>query len=214
MVSPSVLSLSTLEPFTGHPTNNTSEHGSDDEIRTYATAMISSLRAERDLERKAHEQTRQQTDYRIIELEAQLARRDAELAACITHADDLLSQSKGQEDKFRRLNDRETRSRSRHDNRHMTKEQAIKVMEATSARNKALELEVQGLFDRVRIHVYVVYALPALNLFTSWKKLACKRHLEPYPRNRPQIPAAHTRNIIYNYPLQVCLPQNRNLIFA
>jgi len=91
VVSPS---LSTPEPFTGHPTNNTSEHGSDDEIRSYATAMISSLRAERDLERKAHEQTRQQADYRIIQLEAQLARRDAELAACIAHADDLLSQGK------------------------------------------------------------------------------------------------------------------------
>jgi len=65
-----------------------------------------------------------------------------------------VSESHDQRYKSRPLNDYEKASSSQTDNRHMTKQEAIQVMEATSARNKTLEQEVQGLFDKVRIHFY------------------------------------------------------------
>ncbi|KIM88483.1 hypothetical protein PILCRDRAFT_814379 [Piloderma croceum F 1598] len=139
-----------VEPLTRHPSSNSSEQSFNDEVQMYATAIISSLRSERDLERNAHEQTRHQAECRIIELEAQLARRDAELAARITHTDGFLSESHDQERKSQPLNDHGKVSSCQNDNRHMTKDEAIQVMEATSARNKTLEQEVQGLFDKLQ----------------------------------------------------------------
>src|ERR1700690_3026241 len=105
MISLSVLSLSATEPLTRHPSSNSSEQSFNDEVQMYATAIISSLRSERDLERNAHEKTRHQAECRIIELEAHLARRDAELAARITPTDGFLSESHDQEPKSQPLND-------------------------------------------------------------------------------------------------------------
>lgn len=146
--------LVATEPLKRHPSSNSSEQTFNDELQMYATAIISSLRSERDLERNSHEHTRHQAECRIIELEAQLARRDAELAAHITHTDGFLRESHDQGRKSRPLKDQKKVSSSQNGNRHMTKEEAIQVMEATSARNKTLEQEVQGLFDKVRIHFY------------------------------------------------------------
>jgi hypothetical protein len=183
VISLSVLSLSTTEPFTRHPSSNSSEQDFNDELQTYATAIISSLRSERDFERNAHEQTRHQAECRIMELEAQLARRDAELAACITHKDGFLTESHYQGRKSQPLNDHETVSSRQNDNRHMTKEEAIQVMEATSARNKTLEQEVQGLFNRVRIHFYCSVASlflaypPAAENSTARRIPICARNI-------------------------------------
>lgn len=50
-------------------------------------AIITSLRRELDAERKAHAQSAQDAEATISSLEARLALRDAELEACIAHAD-------------------------------------------------------------------------------------------------------------------------------
>jgi hypothetical protein len=154
------------------------EHGSNDEFRTYATAVIASLRAERDLERKAHEQTRHHAKYRIIAIEAQLARRDAELEACITHADDFLQQG-GNQKHLSRVH--EAGGNQRNDCGRLSTEEAIQVMEATSAKNKVLEQEVQNLFKRVRSQLPSV-RLHVLNRRNSWRRLD-KRHPEQHPRH-------------------------------
>jgi hypothetical protein len=119
--------------------------------------MISSLRVERDLERQSHQQTRQQAEYHIIELQAQLARRDAELEAYITRTDEFPSPENAPRRNSQFHKDKESGPSV---DRHITKEEALRVMEATAAKNKLLELEVQGLFKKVRI--YQIYRCPSV----------------------------------------------------
>jgi hypothetical protein len=138
------------EPVVGDSGVSDSHRDSNDEYLAYATAVIASLRAERDLERSAHERTRQQAENRIIELEAQLARRDAELEACVTHTNDFLSRGTNHDRITNRSQDGEAGKQGRSDNRHLVREDAIQLMETTSAKNKVLELEIRSLFKRVR----------------------------------------------------------------
>lgn len=117
------------------------ENDSNEQIHGYAASIISFLRTELDLERRAHEQTRRHAQCRIIELEARLARREAELEAYTIQVGN--SPAYSPRDSEDRKSDAPTKPR-------MTKEEAIKIMGTTSTRNKLLELEVQGLFKRVR----------------------------------------------------------------
>lgn len=99
---------------------------------------------ERDLERKAHDQTRKEAEYRILELEARLARRDVELEKCVVLGE--RGRDKGPKHGDHAKSDRGTLGK----HPHLTKEDALMVMEATSTKNKVLELEVKGLFKQVR----------------------------------------------------------------
>lgn len=122
---------------------NTNANELDGQIKAYAAAMITTLRRERDLERKAHEQTRQNAEFRIIELEAQLAHRDAELEACIIHTCHSL-------DQHQIYGERENIGVESRTNPRISKEEANIIMDTTSTRNKLLEQEIQGLAKRVR----------------------------------------------------------------
>ena len=66
-----------------------------------------------------------------------MARRDAELEACIAQVHHPSSSTP------------ETEPKNQTDRGGMTKEDALAVMETTTARNKVLELEVQELFQKV-----------------------------------------------------------------
>ncbi|KAJ6610625.1 hypothetical protein B0H10DRAFT_1811311, partial [Mycena sp. CBHHK59/15] len=74
-----------LEPIHAMPTSSHSI-ASDDDLLAYASGMIKYLRGALATERNAHSTTRKAARARISLLEAQLARRDAELEACIVHA--------------------------------------------------------------------------------------------------------------------------------
>jgi hypothetical protein len=145
-----LVALPISDPFAGNPAIQPPECSSSDEHQRYAAAIIASLRAGCDIERKAHEYTRQQAGLRIIELEAQLARRDAELEACITNADNLLRHGLDQGRKSRCLDIGGPANIGPITNNYLSEEDAIQVINATSAKNKALELEVQALFNTVR----------------------------------------------------------------
>ena len=145
------------EPVVNDSRFSESHRDYNDEYLTYSTAVIASLRAERDLERSAHEHTRQQAEHRIIELEARLARRDAELEACVTNTNDFLSQRTNHDYITHRLQDGEAGKQSQSDNRHLLREDAIQVMEMTSAKNKVLELEIRSLFKKVRSRLLSVH---------------------------------------------------------
>ena len=99
--------------------------------------MIVSLRTEREQERQSHKRTFRDAECRIAELEAKVARRDAELEACIAHVHHTSGSTPEIEPK-----DQINRER-------MTKEDALALMETTTVKNKVLELEVQGLFRKV-----------------------------------------------------------------
>lgn len=59
-----------------------------EELLSYAASMIEVARKERNIERKAHQKTKEWAQARIANLEAQLARRDADLARCIAQCHD------------------------------------------------------------------------------------------------------------------------------
>jgi len=79
-ISPNIAS----EPI---PPASTRPQVSEDkeELLQYAATMIDAIRRERALERKAHQKTKEWAYSRIATLEAQLSRREAELAQCATH---------------------------------------------------------------------------------------------------------------------------------
>ncbi|KAI4524677.1 hypothetical protein K525DRAFT_174113, partial [Schizophyllum commune Loenen D] len=77
-----------VEPIKGKGVARTAE---DDKLVDFASSQIASLRMQRDAERRAHASTRQ----RVIELEAAVARRDAELDACVAAHTHLHAKSSG-----------------------------------------------------------------------------------------------------------------------
>ncbi|KAL1686712.1 hypothetical protein GGG16DRAFT_63698 [Schizophyllum commune] len=77
-----------VEPIKGKGVARTAE---DDKLVDFASSQIASLRMQRDAERRAHASTRQ----RVIELEAAVARRDAELDACVAAHTHLQATSSG-----------------------------------------------------------------------------------------------------------------------
>lgn len=84
-----------------------------------------------------------------------MARRDAELEACVAHVHQTSNSTS------------ETEPKGQNERGRMTKEDALAVMETTTVRNKVLELEVQGLFQKVctsihcclRVFIYNTYQL-------------------------------------------------------
>lgn len=110
------------------------------EDEPFSRAIIESSRKELELERASHRQTRMSARLRIMELEARVARRDAELEACVVHDHILGSTS---EDAHRELTP-------------LTQSGAIQALEATAARNRSLEREVQGLMSRVSASSYMI----------------------------------------------------------
>lgn len=99
--------------------------------------MIETLRRERDLERKAHARTRDLAQARIVSLAAQLSRREAELESFISGTAHTASTVQLKHPRQAELLIDEP----------FTTEQ---VISALCARNKALEVEIRGLFKRVR----------------------------------------------------------------
>ena len=69
------------------PKQHSRRHAEHDDFLPYASSLIATLKTERDLERSAHQQTRQKSESRIAVLEAQLASREAELEACVAYSD-------------------------------------------------------------------------------------------------------------------------------
>ncbi|EPQ56773.1 hypothetical protein GLOTRDRAFT_121105 [Gloeophyllum trabeum ATCC 11539] len=114
---------------------------SDEDLHAYASALIASLRVERDLERKAHAITRRDAEHRVALLEAQVARRDAELEACIFHPEHMSKlQAAEHEPKLVPLSAKDT---------SLSEEDIISVLEMTARRNRALELEVKEIAARL-----------------------------------------------------------------
>jgi hypothetical protein len=106
--------------------------------------MIETLRKDRDLEREAHAQTRDLTQAQLVSLAAQLSRREVELESFISGTAHPLSAM-----------DLEPLRHSRQlTGESLTSEQVISAFDATLARNKTLEVEIEGLFKRVRISMW------------------------------------------------------------
>jgi hypothetical protein len=132
----------------------------DDQLLPYASFILATLRLERDNERKAHAQTREFAENRILALEARLSWREVELERCIAgghpHDVDEHSGKGGEGDRTPRRRTSSLAAASPIPSpvdplEEMGKEEAISMLDATVARNKVLEGEVKMLFRRVCI---------------------------------------------------------------
>jgi hypothetical protein len=112
--------------------------------------MIETLRKERDLERKAHAQTRDLAQGRLVALAAQLSRREAELESFISGTAHIVST----------IQSEHSRQAKQSIGEPLTSEQVISALNATLVRNKTLEIEISDLFKRVRISVRT-FTLPS-----------------------------------------------------
>ncbi|KAF5361781.1 hypothetical protein D9756_002832 [Leucocoprinus leucothites] len=137
----------------------------------YAGAIIDRLRRERDDERVAHGLTRDALQSRVDILEAQLARRDAELEMYATHTSCMPAVLSGRNDanvgykpdddgsKVKRhrsisspLDPGEPRNSTNvpPPGQALTNEAIIEMLNTTAARNRALEVEIKTLFKRLQ----------------------------------------------------------------
>ena len=108
----------------------------DDKLVDFASSQIASLRMQRDAERRAHASTRQ----RVIELEAAVARRDAELDACVAAHTHLQATSSGP-------------SGSSTNTKHskIQAEPVVAFLDLNLITNRALEDELRALSRQVRL---------------------------------------------------------------
>lgn len=95
--------------------------------------MISSLRNERDIEREAHQKTRDEAECRITALQAQVACREAQLES---YVDYLKSPEPGP-------------GHSIIYRKPTIRDEILKILDTTTTRNKELEAEIKILLERV-----------------------------------------------------------------
>jgi hypothetical protein len=107
--------------------------------------MIETLCRERDLEHKAHAQTRDLAEARLVSLAAQLSRREAELESFISGTHNVSTIHLEHPRLAKKLIDEP-----------LTNEQVISALDATLSRNKTLEVEIRGLFKQVWISMWTL----------------------------------------------------------
>ena len=107
--------------------------------------MIETLCRERDVEHKAHAQTRDLAEARLVSLAAQLSRREAELESFVSGTHTVSTIHLEHPRLTKKLIDES-----------LTSEQVSSALDATLTRNKTLEVEIRGLFKRVRISLWTL----------------------------------------------------------
>jgi len=110
---------------------------------------VASLRLELDAEKRAHARLRERAEHDILSLHAQLARRDTELEACTLHVEHNLAASSSELRSTLSGQRKPRRPKLQSPTETFTREEAIRVLELTAARNRALEVEVKELIETV-----------------------------------------------------------------
>ncbi|KAF9480384.1 hypothetical protein BDN70DRAFT_877644 [Pholiota conissans] len=135
------IQLSSLADPIAHP--QSARTPDDKELLTHTSVLIEALRRERDNERKAHAQTRETAEVRILALEAKIARRETELEMCIANAEhgEAVKETKAITQRAKtKLVDFETSYED---------DEIISVLDHSVARNKVLEGEISTLYRRL-----------------------------------------------------------------
>ncbi|KAF8171509.1 hypothetical protein BJ912DRAFT_1082227 [Pholiota molesta] len=115
----------------------------NEEVISYASALNEILRRERDDERRAHAQTREIAEARILVLEAKLSRREAELEACVERPQHVKAVWEETTPRAK------TRRVDFDNNDGIPSDQIISILDDTVARNKLLEKEISALYRRL-----------------------------------------------------------------
>lgn len=143
------------EPLSTYSLAHQASLNNNDLLRTYAQAVIISLRTELESERQAHEQTRERAEFDILSLNARLANREAELEAHIAylgHKDPQVqagSTSSHAAGSGHPETDKLPAAFRRSVSAPISQQDAINILEISAARNRSLEAEVRGLIGRV-----------------------------------------------------------------
>ncbi|KAJ3570605.1 hypothetical protein NP233_g4294 [Leucocoprinus birnbaumii] len=208
--------LEDAEPLEAHP-----EPLNEEDQLAYAGAIIERLRRERDNERVAHSLTRDALQSRVDILEAQLARREAELEFYATHTSCVPTVLSGRNDVNARsdADDRNSpveRPRGGSSSPNPTKskntvtsetgqpftdEAVLQMLNATAARNRTLKVEIKTLFKQ----------LQQARSISSPSSGASAAMASPRSRKRDNVatPRAHTtdssplstRNVVIPYDI-------------
>lgn len=101
--------------------------------------MIETLCRERNLEHRAHARTRNLAEARLVSLTARLSRREAELESIISSTNTVPT-----------IDIEHPRFAKKVIDEPLTSEQIVSALDSTLTRNKTLEVEIRGLFKRVR----------------------------------------------------------------
>jgi len=118
----------------------TDEH---DDLISYAASMIQNLCRERDEEKRTHAITRSTAEARILALEAQLSRREAELELQIVNSG----------------NRTRLPFESHPAQEQMASAEIISMLDDAVVRNKVLEVEIKSLLKRVRCSNHILHLL-------------------------------------------------------
>ncbi|RXW19858.1 hypothetical protein EST38_g6011 [Candolleomyces aberdarensis] len=105
-----------------------------EDLLSYAASMIEVVRRERAMERKAHQKTKEWAQSRIATLEAQLSRREIELARCATHC----FSSRDAAPAAASLQDEP-----------VPHQHYVDTLQWTIAKNRTLELEINALSEKL-----------------------------------------------------------------
>lgn len=142
--------ISTLNPEI-HPDEfpeikfKSSNRTDSEDILDYGASVITRLRTDLDHERKAHCKAVGEANFRISELEAQVATREAMLEASIPHHP---KREKSPLDCSRQPRNSDSEIPPP---KPMTDDECLRVLADNSARNKSLEIEIQSLTRKVRV---------------------------------------------------------------
>ncbi|THH15950.1 hypothetical protein EW146_g4606 [Bondarzewia mesenterica] len=164
----------------------------------YASSLISSLTSERDFERKAHARQEAENKSRIATLEAQVARREAEIESLtISGAQERTEAKLSLSRPASPLNLGDPGSI------RMTNDEAIRILERSSSRNRLLKREVEGIAARLE------NARPSSS---SLERSTTKKPLQwDPPRSRHGSVDDENERIQSLYPAKISLHSGKNI---
>ncbi|KAJ3537909.1 hypothetical protein NM688_g6599 [Phlebia brevispora] len=134
-----------LEPIKTPPGDAVMAHASQSaDARDYGPFVVAALKAELEKERMSHARTHDSAELEIACLRSQLARRDAELQACVAHTDHgaLLPGTPGRH-RGKPTSKRHTPTSP------LTPEETARILSSTNTKNRELELEIKSLASRL-----------------------------------------------------------------
>ncbi|KAH8081301.1 hypothetical protein BXZ70DRAFT_1012396 [Cristinia sonorae] len=127
-----------------------------DSVSSYAAVVIASLNAQLTKERTTNARVLDYAEAEILRLQAQVARRDAELEACVVHSHDTalmdvhIPVDAGGTKVEARDDRKPAAGKTRIEASSLTREEALSVMGLVNTRNKQLETDVHRLSQRLR----------------------------------------------------------------
>lgn len=144
------------------------ESQNEEHLSLYAASLIEVLRKQLNSERLAHTRTRDLANAQLLELNAKLSRRDAELESCIASAEHFRSPREGHD--FGTGDARREMARITDGCDLMSPDEMNSLSDLTAVRNKILETEVK-MARRVSVHFLLVPLSSSKFLRLSLRKL-------------------------------------------